>query len=196
MNKIKKLGALLGIKGVLSIASLATIAVALVVYSAAVTITPTQQFTIGALSDSWTVYINEVNEVRYLPGNYSAPTLNPGDTSTYAFRVVTDANKVCAIQIQMASAMSSSLFSNFDITVSYWVAGSGWTSETLYASNTGSTTISSIDGLTTNAGYIHQAASTDRYYLVEVTYSYDIVDTTTQVTANFEYTPLAQNNFT
>ena len=68
MNKIKKIGALLGIKGVLAIASLATIAVALVVYTASVTITPTLQFTIGASSDSWTVYINEVDEVRYLPG--------------------------------------------------------------------------------------------------------------------------------
>ena len=63
MKRVKKIGALLGIKGVLSIASLATIAVALVVYTASVTITPTLQFTIGASSDSWTVYINEVDEV-------------------------------------------------------------------------------------------------------------------------------------
>jgi hypothetical protein len=190
MNKIKKIGTILGIKGILSIASLTTIALALVVYTASVTMTPTLQFTKGASSDSWTVYINEVDEVRYLPGNYSAPTLDTGDTSTYAFRVVTDANKVCAVQIELTSAMSSALFSNFDITVSYWVVGSGWASATLYNSDTGSTPITAIDGLTTNAGYIHQAASANVYYLVEVTYSYDKVDTTTQVTANFQYTPL------
>ena len=192
MKKFKKIGAILGTKGVLAVASLITVAVALVVYSAAITITPTRQFTIGASSDSWTVYINEVDQVRYLPGNYSAPTLNTGDTSTYAFRVVTDANKASAVQIELTSAMDSALFSNFDITVSYWVAGTGWVSATLYDSATGGSSISSIDGLTTNAGYIRQAASNDIYYLVRVTYSYDLVDTTTPITATFQYTPLPQ----
>jgi hypothetical protein len=196
MNKVKKIGAILGIKGVLSVASLMTIALALVVYSAAVTITPTLQFTIGASSDSWTVYINEVNEVRYLPGGDSEPTFDSGDTSTYAFRVVTDASKVCAVKIELTSAMDSSRFSNFDITVNYWT-GAAWASATLYDSNTGSTTITEIDGLSAgDAGYLHQTASADVYYLVEVTYSYDLVDTTTQVTANFQYTPLAQDDFT
>ena len=195
MKKFKKIGAILGTKGVLAVASLMTVAVALVVYSAALTITPTQQFTIGASSDSWSVYINEVNEVRYLPGGDSAPTLDTGDTSTYAFRVVTDANKVCAIQIEMASAMDSALFSNFDITVNYW-DGVAWAATTLYDSNTGSTAITEIDGLTTNAGYIHQAAGADVYYLVVVTYSYDLVDDTTQVIANLQYTPLPQDDFT
>jgi hypothetical protein len=195
MNKIKKIGALLGIKGVLAVASLMTVAVALVVYSAAVTITPTQQFTVGASSDSWAVYINDVNEVRYLPGNYSEPTFDSGNTSTYAFRVVTGASRVCAVKIELTSAMSSALFSNFNIAVSYWDGGA-WASATLYDSNTGVTTITAIDGLTTNAGYLHQAASTDGYYLVEVTYSYDKVDTTSQVTADFRYTPLPQDDFT
>ena len=195
MNKAKKMGAFLGIKGVLSVASLMTIAVALVVYSAAVTINPTQQFTIGASSDTWSVYVNEVDEVRYLPGGDSEPTFDSGDTGTYAFRVVTDASKVCAVKIELTAAMDNSKFSEFNITASYWT-GAAWASATLYDSNTGSTTMTEIDGLTTNAGYLHQTASADVYYLVEVSYSYDLVDDTTQVTANFQYTPLAQDNFT
>ena len=186
MTKIKKISALLGIKGALAIASLTTIALALVVYTASVTMAPTTQFTLGASTADWTVYVNEVNEVRYLPGGNSAPV----DNSAYAFRVVTDADKVCAVQIELTSAMDSALFSNFDITVSYWVAGTGWVSAQLYDSATGGSPISSIDGLTTNAGYIQQAASNDVYYLVQVTYSYDLVDTTTPVTATFQYTPL------
>jgi len=179
--------------GVLSIASLVTIALA---YSAAVAVNSTQQFTIGASLDSWNVYINEVDEVRYLPGGYSAPTLAAGDTSTYAFRVVTDANKVCAVKIELTSAMDSGIFSNFDITVEYW-ADTAWAAATLYDSNAGTTTITEIDGLSAGAaGYIHQAASTTTYYLIEVTYSYDQVDTTTQVNANFQYTPLQQDDFT
>jgi len=188
MNKIRKIGALLGVKGVLSIAALSTIALALVVYSASVTIAPTVQFTLGASTASWTVYVNEVDQVRYLPGGNSAPL----DSSSYAFRVVTDANKASAVQIELTSAMDSGLFSNFDITVSYWVAGTGWVSATLYDSATGGSSIGSIDGLTTNAGYIRQAASNDIYYLVRVTYSYDLVDTTTPITATFQYTPLPQ----
>ena len=195
MKRTKRIGALLGIKGVLSIASLATIAVALVVYTASVTMTPTLQFTIGASSDTWDVYINEVDEVRYLPGGDSEPTFDSGDTSTYAFRVVTDANKVCAVAIELTVAMDNTKFSNFDITVNYWT-GAAWSPVTLYDSNTGSSTITSIDGLTTNAGYIHQTTSADLYYMVEVTYSYDLVDDTTQVIATFQYTPLAQDSFT
>jgi hypothetical protein len=186
MSKIRKIRALLGIKGLLAIASLTSIALALVVYTTAVTMQPTSQFTLGTSSDSWTVYVNEVNEVRYLPGGDSAPL----DDSTFAFEVVTDADKVCAVQIELTSAMDNTLFSNFDITVSRWVAGTGWVSTQLYNSATGGSPISSIDGLTTNPGYIQQAASNDIVYLVEVTYSYDLLDTLTPITATFQYTPL------
>jgi hypothetical protein len=148
---------------------------------------PTSQFTLGASTDSWTVYINEVNQVRYLPGG----SIIPIDTSTYAFRVTTGAGKGCSVQIQLTTAMSSSLFSNFDITVMYWSSGTGWTAATLYdAASGGSPLAGPIDGLTTNPGYIQQGANADVYYLVRVTYSYDKVDTTTPVTATFQYTPL------
>jgi hypothetical protein len=67
----------------------------------------------------------------------------------------------------------------------------------LYAASTGSTTKSHINGSTGgDAGYVHQAASTTKYYEVKVTYSYDKVDATAQVTVTFQYTPLPQDNFT
>ena len=193
MNK-KRLSAILGLKGILALSSLVTIAVALVIYSAAVTVTPTQQFTIGSTSDSWTIYVNEVNQARYLPDADTEPTFNAGDTDTYAFRVVTDAYKVCAVQIELTSAMDNTKFSNFDITVDYW-DGDSWEAATLYNAATGSTTVTDIDGLTTTAGYVHQAVSEDTYYMVTVTYSYDLVDTNTDVTATFQYTPLPADAF-
>jgi len=193
MNK-KRLSAILGLKGILALSSLTTIAVALVIYSAAVTVTPTQQFTIGATSDSWSIYVNEVNQVRYLPGADSEPTFDSGDTGTYAFSVVTDADKVCAVQIELTSAMDNAKFSNYDVTVEYWT-GAAWASATLYDAATGSTTVTDIDGLTTTAGYIHQGFSATTYYLVTVTYSYDLVDTNTDVTATFQYTPLPADAF-
>jgi hypothetical protein len=186
MNKIRKIRALLGIKGLLAVASLTSIAIALVVYTTAVTITPATQFTLGQTTYSWNVYINDVNAVRYLPGG----TATPATGSTYAFSLDTT-NRGCAVQIQLTSAMSSSLFTNFDITVMYYNGVSGWTSAQLFDSATGGLPISSINGLTTNAGFIQQASGTGATsYIIRVTYSYDKVDTTTPVIATFQFTPL------
>jgi hypothetical protein len=191
----RKLLAILGVKGILSVASLTSIALALVVYTASLTVTPTQQFTIGATSDSWTVYVNDVNQARYFPGGSSQPTFSAGNANTYAFKVVTDANKVCAVKIELTSAMNSSKFSTFTITAQYWT-GAAWADATLYDAATGSTPKASINGLTSgDNAYIHHATSTTTYYLIKVTYSYDLVDATTQVTATFQYTPLPANAF-
>lgn len=195
MRISKKLRALIGIKGLLAIALIASVAVALVVYTASVTVTPTLQYTIGATTSSWSMYINEVDVVRYLPGAASKPTFDSGDTNTYAFKVVTDSAKVCAAKIELTSAMNSSKFSKYQITVEYWT-GSAWAAETLYAASTGATTKAFINGLTPgDAGYVHQATSTTRYYLVTVTYSYDLVGETAQVSSTFQYTPLPQDSF-
>jgi len=200
MNLIKKIRAILGVKVFLSLVSLTMIAIALVTYTASVTITPTQQFTVGATSASWTVYMNDVNETRYLPGSgspagSSEPTFNSSDTETYAFKAVTDAYKVCAVRIELTSAVNSSKFSKFQITVKYW-NGSAWDAETLYDAATGSSTKSYIDGLTSgDFGYIHQGTLETTYYLLKVVYSYDLTDETTQITATFEYTPLPQDSF-
>jgi hypothetical protein len=187
MSKIRKIRALLGIKGLLAIASLTTIAMALVVYTASVTITPTAQFTLGVDTESWTAYINEVNQVRYLPGGDTLPATG----ATNAFSLDTT-NRDCAVRIELTSPMDSGLFSNFDITVMWYDASvPGWVSAQLYDSATGGSTITSIDGLTPNAGFIRQALGTGATsYLIRVTYSYDIVDDTAGVTAPFQYTPL------
>ncbi len=200
MNLIKKLEAILGLKGFLCFVSLTMIALALVTYTASVTITPTQQFTVGATSASWTVYMNDVNETRYLPGSgspagSSEPTFNASDTETYAFKAVTDADKVCAVRIELTSAVNSSKFSKFQITVKHW-NGSAWDAETLYDAATGSSTKSYIDGLTSgDFGYIHQDTLETTYYLLKVVYSYDLTDETTQITATFQYTPLPRDSF-
>lgn len=202
---LKKLRLLLGVKGFLCLASLVAIASALVAYTATLTVSPTQQFTIGATTASWTVYINDVDEVRYLPGTGTpVGSQQPGAPSdanpdTFAFKVVTDAGRVCAVKIELTSAVDNTKFSKFQITVKRWNAtASAWEDETLYTAATGSTTKSYIDGLTaspTDSGYVHHAASFTRYYLLKVTYSYDLVDTVTSITVTFQYTPLPQESF-
>jgi len=192
--KIRKIGMILGLKGYLAVGSLLTIALALVVYSASVTVTPTQQFAVGSSSDSWTIYVNELDQIRYLPGGFSEPAFDSSDPNTYAFRVVTDAEKTCAVKIELSSPIDAGKLSNFDITVDYWT-GAAWAPATLYDSATGTTTVTEIDGLSAGvAGYIHQPVSITTYYLVKATYSYDLVDDTTQITATFQYTPLPWNS--
>ena len=186
MSKIRKISALLGIKGLLAVASLTSIAVALVFYSCAVTITPQTQFTMGPTTFAWNVMVNDVNAVRYLPGG----TAVPATAANYAFSF-DDMGRDSAVQIQLTSAMSGGLFSNFDITVMYYDSGTGWTTAQLYDSETGGTAITSLSGLSTTPGFIRQASGTSATsYLIQVTYSYDIVDDTTPVTATFQFTPL------
>jgi hypothetical protein len=200
MKAIRKLAVILGIKGLLCVASMTLIALSLTTYIVTIYITPRQQLTLGATSASWTVYVNDVNETRYLPGSggpagSEEPTFNATDSSTYAVKVVTDEDYVCAVKIELTSAVNSSQFSKFEITAKHWNS-SAWSEETLYNAATGSTTKSSINGLTSeDAGYIHQGTSETAYYLIEVTYSYDQVDETTQVTVEFQYEPLPQASF-
>jgi len=199
----RKLRTVLGIKGALCLASLTVVALALVSYTATVTIAPTTQFTIGATTATWTIYVNDVEQLRYLPGaGTPSGSQQPGapsdaDPNTFAFKVVTDAARVCAVNITLTSVVNSSKFSKFEIRVMWWNStASAWQDETLYAGATGSTTKSYIDGLTSDdAGYVHHAASLTRYYLIKVTYSYDLVDATTSVTVIFQYTPLPQASF-
>jgi len=201
---IKKLKAVLGIKGVLCLTLLITIGLALVTYTSTLSITPTQQFTLGATTASWTIYINDVDQVRYMPGSGTpagsqVPVGAPsdGDTNTFAFKVVTDAGKVSAVKIELTSTVNSSEFSKFQITTKWWnSSAAAWQDATLYVASTGSTTKSYIDGLNaTDVGYIHHAALTSTFYLIMVTYSYDLVDTTTVETVTFQYTPLPQDSF-
>ena len=194
-SKLFKLLVALGVKGILCIVCLASVGTALVTYSIVITATPIAQFTQGSTTASWSLYINEVDQVRYVPGGFTEPTLDTGDTGTYCFKVVTDANKVCAIKVELESAVDDEKFSRFDITVRSSTGGA-WGAETLYSASTGVDTKAAIDGLTAaDAAYIHQPVSTTKYYEVVVTYSYDLVDTTTEIPITVKLTPLPQDSF-
>lgn len=194
-SKLFKLFLSLGIKGIVCILCLASMAVALVTYTAQITATPTVQLTQGSTTAAWTLYVNEVDQVRYMPGGLTEATLNTGDTATYCFKVVTDANKVCAVKVELTTAMDPAKFSKFDITVRS-STGDAWGAETLYAASTGAGTKAAIDGLASDAGYIHQAVSSTNYYEVKVTYSYDLVDNSTAIPITLRLTPLPQDSFT
>jgi hypothetical protein len=88
----------------------------------------------------------KVNQVQYLPSEFTQPTLNTSNINTYAFNVTTDSNKVCAVKIELTSLPNTN-FSSFQITTLYWT-GSAWTAETMYDAATGSTPKSYVDGLT------------------------------------------------
>jgi len=153
------------------------------------------QLSLGTTSTSWTIYVNDVNQTRYMPGGFSETTLNTADTSTYAFMVVTDANKVCAIKVEITTPVDNTKFSNFEITV-LSSTGAGWSSEPLYAASTGATTKAFIDGLTPgDSAYIHQGLSTTKYYEIQVVYSYDLVGDNSQIPVTFQFTSLPQSGF-
>lgn len=197
---MKTLRGVLGVKGLLCFASLTMIALALLTYTAIVVITPTPQLAVGSTSASWIVYVNDIDETRYLPGSGSPPgsaepVLNTSDPNTYGLEVTTDASKVCAVKIELASAVNSSKFSKFEITAKRW-NGSAWEPEILYNSSTGSSSKPYIDGLALgDTGYLHQTTSQTSHYLLAATYSYDLVDEATPVTVDFQYTPLPQDGF-
>ncbi len=196
--KLRKLFVSLIIEGLICLICLASVSFALVTYAKALTISPMQQLSVGTATATWTIYVNEVNQVRYMPGGFSEPTLSTGDTSTYAFKVATNANNVCAVKVELTSAMDVSKFSQFDITVLSSTAKGTWSTAPLYAAPTGGATKAFINGLIPgDAAYIHQDASTTKYYLIQVTYTYDpsADNTQTQIPATFMFTPFAQASF-
>lgn len=125
-SKLVKLFFSLCINGIICLICLASVVVALVDYQGTVTTSPTRQLTVGTITDAWTIYVNEVNHVRYVPGvpdQFTPPTLDTDNTGTYSFKVVTDANKVCAVKVELVTAMDPLKFSKFDITVSSSTGG-------------------------------------------------------------------------
>ncbi len=197
-NKLKKLPRSLIIKGLICLICLASVSFALLTYANALTLSPTTQFNAGTSTASWIIYVNEVNQARYMPGGFSEPTLNTGDTSTYAFKVVTNANNVCAVKVELTSAMDETEFPNFEVTILSSTGQGGWSTEPLYASSTGGTTKAFINGLIQgDAAYIHQGVSTTKYYLIQVTYTYvpSADNSQTHIPASFMFTPFTQASF-
>jgi hypothetical protein len=197
LKRSKKLYLLAAIFLIATVA--AASAVVFLMYTQTLTVTPYKQFNLGTSTASWTAYVNEINQNLYVPSGTVASDLDNTNVTTYAFSVQTDASKVCAVKIELATALSSSDFSKFDITVLAWTPGEpgSWSPATLYNAATGTSTVSNLNGLTSGASvYIHQATSTaTTYYLVQVTYSYNLVDTTTSYTIDFKYTPLPASSF-
>jgi hypothetical protein len=198
---LRKLRAILGVKGSLCLLSLAMVVLALVAYTATVTITPAKLFTVGATTDSWTVYVNDYNETRYLPSSASVPAgssppIGPpaiGDPSSFAFHVSTGTDKACAVNITMSTPANNNTFSSFQITVKSWT-GLTWNDIAIYDAPTGGSAKSFIRGTnaTNDFGYVQHPVSTSTFYVICVTYSYDLVDTIDVVTVTFQYTPLPQ----
>ena len=131
-----------------------------------------------------------------MPDQFTPPTLDTDNTGTYSFKVVTDANKVCAVKVEFVTAMDLLKFSKFDITVSSSTGGA-WGTETLYAASTGGTTKDAVDGLIQgDAAYVHQTNSDIKYYEIKVTYSYNLVDDNNPIPVVLKLTPLPQSSFT
>jgi hypothetical protein len=87
-------------------------------------------------------------------------------------------------------------FSKFEITVRS-STGADWSDETLYAASTTTTTKAFVNGLVADdVGYVHQAASTTKYYEVKVTYSYDLMSSGAEIGLTFNTIPLPQDSFT
>lgn len=184
------------IKILICLICLASVSFGLVTYTNGMTSSPPQQLSVDVSTATWTVYVNEVNQVRYMPGGFSEPTLNTGDASTYAFKVATNENNVCAVKVELTSAVDASKFSQFDITVLSSTAGGTWNSEPLYTAPTGTTTTVSINGLIPgDVAYIHQGASTTKYYLIQVTYSYNQVADNTPMPLTFAFTQIPTAGF-
>jgi len=195
-KKIAKLVVSIGIKGILCIICLASVGAALVTYTSTVTVNPKLQLTSGATTASWFIYVNEQNQMRYLPGGFNEVTLATSDPTTYCFKVVTDSNKVCAVKVELTSTINASKFSKFQITMRS-STGDTWGDEPLYSDALGTNTVSNIDGLTPgSAAYVHQATSATKYYEIKVTYSYDLVGEDGQVPVTVQLTPLPRDSFT
>jgi hypothetical protein len=183
-----------GIKGIAAIVCLA-VAVGAISYSSTVTMTPNRQLTSGATTASWSLYVNEVDAIKYLPGGTSESILDAQNSSTYSFKVVTDTTKDCAIKIELQSAMSESKFSKFEITVRSSTGGA-WGTETIYDATTGSNIKSSVDGLIEgDAGYVHQTTSTTKYYEIKVVYSFNVSEDTTPIPITLKFTPYPESSF-
>jgi len=188
---------ILGVKGIICLVALIAIVIAQLTYTATVNITLGQTgYGQGKSTESWTIYENDIDEVRYLPGagtgGNATPTFNAGDSNTYAFKVTTDTVKGMAVKIELVDYTKTENFTKFEITAMWY--NSGWQIAQLYDGPTASAgTISFINGKTSGAsGYVHQARSTStRYYLIKVTYSYPT--TASAPSIQFRYTPTPED---
>jgi hypothetical protein len=151
LKNFKKLKLALGINGIIALICLGIFVVALITYTTTTSQTPVKQFYQGITSDSWNIYLNEQNCVRYLPGISPENVLPPsqpvdGETSTYAFKIVTDSYRVCAVDVRLSEEANSTLFSRFDIQALFWnTTATAWEVVPIFSGPTGDENSTSID---------------------------------------------------
>lgn len=192
----------LGLKGIIAIASLMVIVAALVSYTATVTITVSKPYSLGASAQNWTINENDQNMIRYLPGEVDTNatlTFDQGSSSTWAFKVVTDTNRGMAVRIELEDYTKTVNFTKFEITVLWRNTTTSWQEAQLYGGQTasaGQKTPNLINGtLNGDFGYIHQlraaSGTLTRCYLIKVTYTYP--SSATGPTVKFVYTPTPED---
>lgn len=188
MQLKRKLPWILTGKSLLAVGSIAMVALALVTYTATITITFSPFFTLGQATGAWTT--NTSSGTRYLPGNTVIPG-TPGPvtaTTTFAFSTITGGGYV---QIGTSTAAKTTDFSSFKIFVLVFNS-TVWNNATMYTSSTFGTVLSGgVDGTSTaNSGFIHiVSAQPQTYFAIQV--NYILVGTPADPSANvvFAYTP-------
>lgn len=200
---VSDLRAMLGLKGIICLAALIVIVVAQLTYTATVNINVgTTEFSQGKSTESWTIYPNDIDKFRYLPGagtgGNATPTFNAGDSNTWAFKATTDTVKGMAIKIELVDYTKTENFTKFEITaIWYNTTASAWESAQLYDGATSSAGTKALINGTSSAdhGYIHQERATSgtltRHYLIKVTYSYETEAAGPSV--QFKYTPTPED---
>ncbi len=188
MHLKRKLPWILTGKSLLAVGSIAMVALALVTYSATITITFSPFFTLGLNTSAWTT--NTASGSRYLPGNTAVPG-TPGPitaTTTFAFSTITGGGYV---QIGTSTAAKTTDFSSFKIFVLVFNSTT-WNNATIYTTSAFSTVLSGgVDGTNTaTSGFIHiVSAQPQTYFAIQV--NYVLVGTPADTSANvvFAYTP-------
>lgn len=186
-SREKKLAWLLTGKSLLAIASMMTVALALVTYSATLTLTINPFFKVGLNSINWSVTTS--TGARYLPNGASIPgTPSDPPTSSFAFRTQTGSGWV---QVGTSTQAKPADFLSFRIFVLTWNSSS-WNNATLYVDNTFLVPlVGGIDGTSASSvGYLHVSTGAPLvFYAIQVNYILAPTPADTSTTVVFSYTP-------
>ncbi len=196
MQLKRKLPWILTGKALIATGSIAMVALALVTYTATVTLNFSAFFVQGmGNTASWT--LSTSSGTRYLPGNQAnAGTNTPGapaqtNTTSFAFYTITGKGYV---KINLAANVPTADFNSYRIFVLTFNTTT-WNNATLYASSTYSTTghiVGGIDGTGVNASaltaYLLIGQAAQVFYAIQVNY---ILAPTpgASTTTTFNYTP-------
>lgn len=188
MQLKRKLPWILTGKAALAVGSIAMVALALVTYTATITITFSPFFTLGQATGAWST--NTASGTRYLPGNTVIPG-TPGPvtaTTTFAFSTITGGGYV---QVGTSTAAKPTDFQSFKIFVLVFNS-TVWNNATIYTSSAFTSVLSGgVDGTNTaTSGFIHVVAGQPQtYFAIEVIYILQGTPADTTANVVFAYTP-------